>query len=275
MPVHTHQFQSTWTEVAGLRMHARVAELAPDAPPIVLVHGLGVSGTYMLPTARELALDHPVFIPDLPGHGKTDRPAHPLDVPGQADALAAWVRKAGPARAVYVGNSLGCQTVVDFAVRYPQHVEGAVLIGSTGDLSAGGVLGFLARGAFDLLAEPLSLAPILVRDFWKAGTLRLLQMLHESTTDLYAEKLRQMPVPTLVMRGSRDPIASQQWAERMVQLLPEGSLKVISKASHATNYSAPVEVAQAIGSYIAGEGSRGFTQSLEARPFCAASPAGS
>jgi pimeloyl-ACP methyl ester carboxylesterase len=41
---------------------------------IVLVHGLGLSGRYMLPLAARLAADHQVFLPDLPGFGDSSHP---------------------------------------------------------------------------------------------------------------------------------------------------------------------------------------------------------
>jgi len=45
--------------VAGVRLHARVSvDLVPPGPPVVLVHGLGVSGRYMIPTARLLGCDY-------------------------------------------------------------------------------------------------------------------------------------------------------------------------------------------------------------------------
>src|SRR5262249_17345979 len=63
--------RSTWTRVNGRMMYARVSEAAApaDRPTVVLVHGLGVSGTYMVPTAQRLAVDHAVYVPDLPGYG--------------------------------------------------------------------------------------------------------------------------------------------------------------------------------------------------------------
>ena len=56
----------------GLRVHG--GENLPAAGPFVLVHGVGVSGRYMLPVARVLARDHSVYVPDLPGYGKSGRP---------------------------------------------------------------------------------------------------------------------------------------------------------------------------------------------------------
>ena len=57
-----------WTDVGGMRMHARVSTrlLPSDAPGIVLVHGIGVSGRYLVPTAVRLATTFRVYVPDLP-----------------------------------------------------------------------------------------------------------------------------------------------------------------------------------------------------------------
>jgi 2-hydroxy-6-oxonona-2,4-dienedioate hydrolase len=49
--------KSRWTRVAGLRVHARVAldQAGPNAPAVVLVHGIGVASPYFVPTAEQLA----------------------------------------------------------------------------------------------------------------------------------------------------------------------------------------------------------------------------
>ena len=74
---------SRWTTVDGWSMHALVpADPSRHAgPPVVLVHGLGVSGRYMVPTAVRLARHLPTYVPDLPGFGKSARPPHALGIP--------------------------------------------------------------------------------------------------------------------------------------------------------------------------------------------------
>ena len=42
-----------------------------DAPPVVLVHGLGATNASMLPLIPALSKDYRVLAPDLPGHGGT------------------------------------------------------------------------------------------------------------------------------------------------------------------------------------------------------------
>ena len=76
-PAGTERFgrlQRRWFVVDGRRLHARVSvEPVPaDAPAVVLVHGLGVASTYMVPTAARLAPDYPVYAPDLPGFGDAE-----------------------------------------------------------------------------------------------------------------------------------------------------------------------------------------------------------
>ena len=48
-----------------------------DGPPVVLVHGYGVSSAYLLPLARALAGRCAVYVPDLPGHGRSEDPETP------------------------------------------------------------------------------------------------------------------------------------------------------------------------------------------------------
>ena len=81
-------------KVNGASMHARRSEnsLPPTASTVVLVHGLSVSSGYMVPTAVRLAQYHHVYLPDLPGFGKSAKPSHILTIPELADALADWMQ---------------------------------------------------------------------------------------------------------------------------------------------------------------------------------------
>ena len=125
--------RSRWIDVDGRPIHARVSAqpAAPGSLIVVLIHGMGVSSRYLVPTAQRLAPDYDVAAPDLPGFGLSGHPAQVLDVPGLADALAAWMRAARIARAALLGNSFGCQIIADLAARYPELVERVVLQGPT------------------------------------------------------------------------------------------------------------------------------------------------
>lgn len=244
--------QSVWATVNGLRMHARVAAgLAPaGAKAVVLVHGVGVSSRYLIPTAERLAPSYRVFAPDLPGFGRSDKPPHLLDIPGLADTLAAWMTQVGPGRAALLGNSLGCQVIVDLAVRRPELVERAVLVGPTLDPRARSLWRQIARGTRDLLREPLSYWPLLAFDYLVAGPVYTIRTLQKGIEDPVAEKLPRVQAPTLVVRGSRDPIAPQEWAEEMVRRLPAGRLAVLDGVAHVANYTAPDRLVQVVRPFL-------------------------
>jgi pimeloyl-ACP methyl ester carboxylesterase len=248
----TPEVRSAWTEVNGLTMHARIAEGAGAvAPPVVLVHGVGVSSRYMLPTLRRLAASYRVYAPDLPGFGRSDHPPDVLGPAPLADALAAWMGVMGLGDAVVLGNSMGCQVAVDLALRHPERVGRLVLTDPTGDPEAQAVTPVLLWGALDVLGEPPSLWPRLVLDYFLAGPLRTLRTLRRALAVPMRHKLPEVRVPALVVRGGRDRIVSQCWVEEVARLLPRGELLVIPDATHAANFSAPDALARAVHSFLA------------------------
>jgi 2-hydroxy-6-oxonona-2,4-dienedioate hydrolase len=243
--------------VGGLRVHARAS--GGPAPrvstAVVLVHGLVVSSRYMVPTAEQLARYRRVFAPDLPGFGRSERPLQALDVAGLADALSAWMGEVGLERAALVGNSMGCQVIVDLAVRHPDRVERAVLQGPTMDPLGRSVPRQVGRFLLDVPREPISLLPIELLDYLSVGTRRAWRTFRYALKDRIEEKLPNMRVPTLVVRGSRDPIVPQRWTQEMTALLPMGRLSVIPGAAHAANYGWAAEFARVIQEFL-DEGNR-------------------
>jgi pimeloyl-ACP methyl ester carboxylesterase len=124
--------------IDGLQVHYRVSTSAIPAkrPPIVLVPGYGMSSRYMVPLAEVLACDFRVYAPDLPGFGRSDKPKRALDIPELADALAAWMSALGLGPAVLIGNSLGCQILIEAALRHGERVACLILQGPTPDPAA-------------------------------------------------------------------------------------------------------------------------------------------
>lgn len=244
--------RSTWTRVGGLTMHARVAdgEAGLDLP-IVLVHGLSVSSRYMVPTARELAPRRAVYAPDLPGFGESDKPRRILDIRALADALLGWMDAAGLGRAVMLGNSLGCQVIVDVGARRPERLAAAVLVGPTPDPAAGGLLGHAWHLLQDLPHESLDSILTQGGDYLRAGPRRTIVTLRHALADPMERKLARVAAPTLVVRGELDPIASQAWCAEVASTLPRGELAVIPGAPHALNHVCPDELARATLAFLA------------------------
>ena len=227
----------------GLRLHARVRDdlAPPGAPTAVLIHGLSVSSLYFTPTAQRLAPHCRVYAPDLPGYGRSQKPAQVPDIPELAESLAAWLDAAGIATPdVLVANSMGCQTVVEFALRYPHRARRLILVGPTYDPSNPGLLEQARRLALDLFFEPPHVTLFLIwPDNIRFGPRRTLVSFRHGQRHHVERLLPRVGAPALVVRGERDPICPQRWAEEVARLLPRGELRVVPGAAHAVNANSP------------------------------------
>ena len=69
-------------DVNGLRLNTFVSKDGDFAEklPVVLVQGLGISASYMLPAMSEMAKYAKVFAFDLPGFGDSEKPEHVFNI---------------------------------------------------------------------------------------------------------------------------------------------------------------------------------------------------
>jgi 2-hydroxy-6-oxonona-2,4-dienedioate hydrolase len=237
--------------VGGLELHAWVAG---SGEPVVLVHGFGVSGRYMLPLAQALAGRFSVFAPDLPGSGRSQKPRRPLGIGDLAAALAGCLDALELERPAFVANSMGCQVVTELAVRLPDRVGPLALIGPTVDpkrrLARHQVFGALR----DSVREPVSLLALAARDEAVQGVGALAAAARSALSDRIEQRLPLIEQPTLVVRGDRDGFVSAEWAEQVVALLPRARLVVIPGEPHAVHYTRPDLVAGVVRELLLEEG---------------------
>jgi len=238
-------------DVAGLNMHSRVLG---EGAPVVLVHGCGVSGTYMLPLAQSLASCFTVFVPDLPGCGRSQRPPAPLGISELADALAGWLDAAGLECPALVANSMGCQVVTQLAVRRPERVGSLVLVGPTVDPHRRSTSRTLMAGLRETWREPPGLVAIAARDEASFGFGALRATLRSAIADRIEERLPLIDKPTVVVRGGNDQFVGQTWAEQAAALLPQGRAVVIPGQPHAAHYTRPDLVATIVRDLLVEEG---------------------
>jgi pimeloyl-ACP methyl ester carboxylesterase len=208
--VDRHGFTSGWSDVAGVRTHDRHRCDAAGLP-VVLVHGLAMSHRYLMPTARHLAAHLPVLVPDLPGFGHSDKPPIAYDVDRHARHLSVWLDACGLSRVCLVGHSFGTEIAARLAVLRPDTVESLVLAGPTSDPRARTRWRLVRRWLADVPGEAVWQAPILVRDLAEAKPWRLWATVEHSARNAIERDLCRLPVPPLVLGGSRDRIAPAGW----------------------------------------------------------------
>ena len=236
-----------------MSIHARVSASPTTAGglPLVFVHGLLVSGRYMVRAATRLAPEHPVYALDLPGYGKSSKPQATPSIADLSTVLDHWMDAVGLERAVLVANSFGCQIATDMALRYPKRVERLILVGPTIDPHHHSARQQVARLARDGTREPLTYAPIITADVWDMGVPRALRMARVALADHIERRLPRVTVPTLIVRGGRDPLVPQRWAKEATRLLPLGHLVVLPGAGHVAHYNAPDAFVAAVRAFLA------------------------
>ncbi|HYG97687.1 MAG TPA: alpha/beta fold hydrolase [Terriglobales bacterium] len=210
---------------------------------MVLVHGLAVSSRYMVPLARALSPYWNVYAPDLPGYGRSETPDHPLPITSLAGILRSWTRNMHLRETILVGNSMGCQIIVEYLLQNSNEVQACVMLGPTMDVYARSTLAQVWRLFLDQFYEPPSLVPMQAFEYLRFGPIRTaVTFLNALDHDMHG-KLAAIRIPTLVMRGSKDPIVSQRWVNTLSRTLPQARLLNVPGAGHALNYNSPSVVA--------------------------------
>ena len=143
------------TRRSGLRINYQIAG---SGPPLVLIHGYTASGysNWDAPGWVEaLAPHNTLLIPDLRGHGRSQKPwtAEAYSVTAMAHDVLAVMDEQGIRSAPVFGYSMGGMIAMQLLVEHPDRVDAAIV---------GGMGSYFPRGRGRFARErqhPLSTAP--------------------------------------------------------------------------------------------------------------------
>jgi pimeloyl-ACP methyl ester carboxylesterase len=206
---------------------------APDAVPVVLVHGWALGQHSFRPAMKRLAEQGcRAYAPALPGFGGTaSLEKRRFSLAGYAAWLDGFCRAVAVAQPVVaVGHSFGGGVATRFAHDHPDRVRHLVLVNAVGG-SVGPVerpvwswgLGFPAdlvplRALSRVVPAVLEDAvPNLLRNPQAAWRVAELARRIDLTTEL--AELRRRNVPATVVWGSRDRIVTRQMTEALCDAL--------------------------------------------------------
>jgi pimeloyl-ACP methyl ester carboxylesterase len=244
-----------YVQAGDLRLH--YTDFNPSGErTTVLVHGLQVQAHTWDPLAEELMTDRRVVCPDLRGHGLSGWPPEGYLLDGFVDDLDAVIEATGAGSVELVGHSLGARIAIAYAARRPPIVEKLILSDAGPELPPAanaftqkivGAIGGDVRGfadeeqAYSFYRErhpewkerfiDLHVCHQLRRNwagklifradpdlFWILGSAG-----RRDDARLWAA-LEACTMPTLIMWGRRSDFFTEDIAERMLELLPQGSL---------------------------------------------------
>jgi pimeloyl-ACP methyl ester carboxylesterase len=252
MSQQTVELAERWTIVNGLPVFARVnVDVAPpETTPLVHIHGFGISGTYLLPAASRLAAYYPTYVPDLPGYGRSHKPDHTLSISELADALADYLDVVGVQKANLLGNSMGCLIAIEFAHKYPDRIERAILVSPAGGPHNQPLARGLPQLALDGLRESPRMFTIAVPDYLKFGVLNAFRLFHAMSQYPTIDEFARLRLPILVVVGVRDPLVSKERMKAANDLRDNITLVFHDGAAHAINFSHPDALAKIVHAYL-------------------------
>lgn len=227
-----------------------------SGPAFVLVHGIGVSHRYMDRLQRLLSETADTYSIDLPGFGATPKPDRRLSVSDYAGFVLAALDQAGVGPCILIGHSMGTQFAVEAARHQPERFTQLVLMGPVVDARRRTVV----RQALDLsldclLFETPASNSVVITDYFRCGPRWYLTELPVMMSYPTEERIAEVTAPILVLRGSRDPVASRDWCRLLAHRALAGEFREIPGRGHVVQYAGAGRVAEAIRDFARSPGS--------------------
>lgn len=104
--------------------------------PVLLLHGLGSCGKDWQAQIEALAPYYFVIVPDLRGHGDSDKPSGPYSIRGMAEDIRQLLRQLNFQRCHVIGLSMGGMIALQLAVDHPKLFYSITLINSGPGINA-------------------------------------------------------------------------------------------------------------------------------------------
>lgn len=276
-----HEYSQDRTiQVAGLQ--GRYWAEGSQGSPVILIHGLGGYVETWWPNIITLAQQHRVFAVDLPGFGRTAKPADaPYDLPYFARFIYDFMACLGLESASLVGHSLGGAVALQVVFTFPQKVDRLVLVGSGG-------LGREVHLMFRLASLPL-LGEILSRPSLQGSRSLIREIVYDpalvieedvrfdyeissqpgaqpaflktlrSLANVFGQKravvepiLEQLPAltqPTLVLWGREDTFVPVKHAD-VARRIPNSRVQILERCGHIPQFEHPEAFDQAVQEFL-------------------------
>jgi pimeloyl-ACP methyl ester carboxylesterase len=225
-------------------------EASGDGRPVVLVHGLGGSPRWWRATATELAREHRVIVPELPGFGY-GRGGRRFGLGDAVPVLGGLLERLGHEQADLVGHSFGALACLAVAAAEPARVRRLVLIAPAVRTASPRMAGNVLPVVRTLLRLPPAAAVTVASDIATRSPAALFRAAGEILALGGDPGIGPEPsVPTMVMWGARDAIVPIGGAGWVARTLPRAEIAVIPGAGHVPMLDRPDEVNRALRRFL-------------------------
>jgi len=254
----------------GVRLHY-VEQGNAKGPTVILLHGYSdswVSWGQVLPLIDK---KYHVYVPDLRGHGESDRPASGYSFPDFAGDIIAFMDAKGIKKATIVGHSMGSFVAQHVATMAPERVEKLVLVGSAPAVSNGEVSQLQIE--VNALTDPVPVK--FVTQFQKSVVTRPIpdefmdrvvqesmklpaRVWRDTMAGMLAKnstvRLSKIKAPTLIIWGDRETVFPKRADQELLRNgIPNARLKVYEGTGHCPNWEEPVRFVKDLLGFVDGK----------------------
>jgi 3-oxoadipate enol-lactonase len=243
-------------------------ELYGDGEPIVFIHGLGASTRDWEAQVRHFSKTHQVITFDLRGHGRSDKPDGPYDVPMFAKDTIGLLELLHTGPVHIVGWSLGGVIAFQIALDFPKQLKTLTIINSVPtfgdpvlfqqeiDRRVGIVRQFGMRAIGQALSENLFPKPEHTHlregfvERWAENDPRAyIEATRSGLGWSVINRLGTIECPTLIISAEHDywPLAEK---EAQAKLIPNARFQVILDSHHAVVLEQPDKLNAALGQFL-------------------------
>ncbi len=221
----------------------------------VLVHGIGLSSTYMLPLAQELSQLGEVMLLDLPGFGDVPPPDRELTISGFGAIVDGVCRMNGIEDPILVGHSMGAQIVVELMARNPDKYRRGCLIGPPVNMNERTAAKVLLRYIESSLYERPDLVRVAVWSYLRSVKTWFFQILPSLLAYPIEERMEALSADTqtLILYGEHDHLVPQVWADFLATRAGKSRAYMVPEVAHSTLYNADDDVAFLIKTLLTDE----------------------
>jgi pimeloyl-ACP methyl ester carboxylesterase len=233
--------------IGNHRVHYEV-EGPQNGPVVVLVHGLGSRAEdwrRLTPYLRDAGFR--VYLPDLLGYGRSDKPADfSYSVHDEANLVADFMNALELRQVDLGGWSMGGAIVQHVAADHPERIRRLMLFDSAGlfvlptwdmKLFTPTTRADLDRLNVLLIPNPPTIPGFIARDILRVSNERA-WVIHRALDSMITgqdatDKLvGQLKMPVLILWGAEDRIVSTAQAESLHKLIPQSELEIFPGCGH-------------------------------------------
>ncbi len=276
-----YPIRDIFVEANGLRHHL-IARGTPGSPVVMMIHGLAGQAHTFDGIANLLAAKYHVYCLDVRGRGESEwGPPEQYTIDTYVADLEAIREALGLQRFSLVGTSMGGLIAMQYAPKFPERVDRAVLNDVGPEIDPAGLQRILSYvGTAPEMFADMKAVVKYYREHYAPMVEHLAddQMVEfarynvrRSDSGVYVWKmdpavrttppaapsvepwaaLRAMQCPVLILRGGQSDVLSADIAARMVEALPGAKLVEVPGVGHAPVLTEPVAV-RALEEYLAG-----------------------